>query len=114
MIKKRSEQTETFENNAKGEKAFTLFNLKEFDGISEKLGQFSYVEIEKGEEVPFHTHTGDSDSYYIISGRGLYDDNGVCIEVGEGDITFTPSGEGHALKNIGDDKLKFIALVIKN
>lgn len=113
MIKTRKQQTETFETNLEGKKAFTLFNLKEFEGIDEKIVQFSYVEIEKGEEVPFHVHENDAENYYIISGKGLYNDNGKMIDVEDGVITFTPQGEGHALKNVGDEKLCFIALVLK-
>ena len=114
MIKARENQTKTYEYNPAGNEAFALYNLKEFEGINEKIKQFSYVEIEIGEEVPFHEHHGNAENYYIISGKGLYNDNGKEIEVGEGTVTFTPSGEGHALKNIGEDKLKFIALVLMN
>lgn len=112
MIKTREQQTKTFECNVPDKKAFTLFNLKEFDGINEKIVQFSYVEIEKGEQVAYHEHHGNAENYYIISGKGLYNDNGKEIEVSDGVITFTPSGQGHALKNIGNDKLCFIALVL--
>ena len=114
MIKTRCEQTKTYEYSKDGNEAFALFNLKEFHGINEKIKQFSYVEINPGEEVPFHEHHGNAENYYIISGSGLYNDNGKEIEVAEGTVTFTPSGEGHALKNTGKDKLCFIALVIIN
>lgn len=114
MIKRRDEQTKTYEYNSAGSEAFSLYNLKEFSGINEKIKQFSYVEINAGEEVPFHEHHGNAESYYIISGHGLYNDNGKEIEVGEGTVTFTPSGEGHGLRNIEKDKLCFIALVILN
>ncbi len=114
MIKTKYEQTKTYEYNESGKEAFSLLNLKEFPGINDKIKQFSYVEIEVGEEVPFHEHHGNAENYYIISGKGLYNDNGKEIEVGAGTITFTPSGEGHALRNIGEDKLAFIALVLLN
>lgn len=114
MIKTRNEQTKTYEYSSEGKEAFSLFNLKEFDGINEKIKQFSYVEINVGEEVPYHEHHGNAENYYIISGHGLYNDNGKKTEVGAGTITFTPSGEGHGLKNIGTDKLCFIALVLLN
>ena len=114
MIKARCEQTKTAEYNNNGLEAFQLYNLKEFEGISDKIRQFSYVEINVGEEVPYHIHTGNAENYYIISGKGLYNDNGREIEVSDGTVTFTPSGEGHALKNIGENKLKFIALVLYN
>ncbi len=112
MIKTREQQTKTSEYNEKGIKAFDLYDLKEFKGISDKIVQFSYVEIDEGEEVPFHVHEGDAENYYIISGEGLYDDNGKEIAVSSGVITFTPSGHGHALKNVGRGKLTFIALVL--
>ena len=114
MIKKRCDQVKTAELNARGSEAFSLYDLKDFEGINPKIKQFSYVEIEVGEEVPFHEHHGNAENYYIISGRGLYSDNGREVEVDAGTITFTPSGEGHALKNIGNDKLCFIALVLFN
>jgi mannose-6-phosphate isomerase-like protein (cupin superfamily) len=114
MIKGRTEQTKTYEYNSEGKPAFALYDLKEFVGISEKIKQFSFVELEVGEEVPYHVHVGNAENYYIISGRGLYNDNGKEIEVTDGTVTFTPSGEGHALKNIGKEKLHFIALVLYN
>ncbi len=114
MIKNRNEQTKTYEYSDTGSEAFVLYNLKEFPQINEKIKQFSYVEINVGEEVPYHEHHGNAENYYIICGRGLYNDNGKEIEVGAGAVTFTPSGEGHALRNIGDGKLSFIALVLYN
>ena len=40
--------------------------------------------------------------------------NGSTRAVGAGTVTFTPSGQGHALKNVGKDKLCFIALILKD
>ena len=114
MIKYRDQLTKTYEYNEEGKEAFALYDLSEFEGISEKIKQFSFVELNVGEEVPYHVHTGNAENYYIISGKGLYNDNGKTVEVYDGTITFTPSGEGHALKNIGDGILTFIALVLKN
>ena len=112
MIKTREQQTQTFRCNKNGEKAFTLFNLKEFEGISDKIIQFSYVEIDVGEQVNYHEHHGNAENYYIISGKGLYNDNGNEVEVSDGTVTFTPNGHGHSLKNIGNEKLCFIALIL--
>lgn len=114
MIKRREELREEEQKYSDGKKVLSQFFLNGFKGESDKLKQFSLVEIEPNEGVGYHVHNGDSDSYYIISGKGLYNDNGVEMEVGAGTITFTPSGEGHALKNIGKDKLYFIALVIED
>ena len=34
------------------------------------------------------------------------------LDVGPGDVTFTPSGSGHGLANTGKDNLEFMALII--
>lgn len=68
--------------------------------------------LKAGEEVEFHIHEGESESYYILSGKGLYNDNGELTEVAQGVVTYTPSGSGHGIKNISDENLEFIALII--
>ncbi|MBP8900459.1 MAG: cupin domain-containing protein, partial [Blautia sp.] len=51
-------------------------------------------------------------TYYILSGEGEYDDNGVKRPVKAGDITITPDGKGHGLANTGETDLVFMALII--
>ena len=42
----------------------------------------------------------------------LYNDNGTKYEVHAGDTTFTSDGAGHAIENIGDEDLVFMALIL--
>ena len=86
-----------------------ILSEKELNG---KCGLYAEVVLEPGCEVGYHTHANESETYYILSGKGIYNDNGVKREVGKGDITFTPDGCGHSLENIGDDDLVFMALII--
>ncbi len=44
--------------------------------------------------------------------EGDYNDNGVIRPVKAGDVTFTPDGKGHGMKNTGDTDLVFMALII--
>ena len=53
-----------------------------------------------------------SETYYILSGKGIYSDNGTLRMVSAGDVTFTPDGKGHGLTNSGDEDLVFMALII--
>ena len=62
----------------------------------------------------YHEHHGESETYYILTGQGEYNDNGVYRPVGVGDITYTPSGKGHGLANTGNTDLVFMALIIKD
>ena len=82
--------------------------------ISEKCTLFAVVTIPANSSLGYHEHHGECETYYILSGVGEYDDNGVKRTVKEGDITYTPSGKGHGLKNIGTESVKFLAVIIKD
>ena len=114
MIKKKDEITKTYSMSDKGSLSMTFHNLADFEGRNEKVKMFSLVKLNPGEEVGYHEHYGEFESYYILTGKGLYNDNGKEVLVEAGTVTFTPSGEGHGLKNTGDEVLDFIALIVKD
>lgn len=74
---------------------------------------YARVLLKPGMEVHRHQHIGESESYFILSGSGMFDDNGTMVEVKKGDITFTPDGHYHNLINTGNEMLEFMALIIK-
>lgn len=88
----------------------SLLGEKELNG---KCGLFSRVTLGRGCELGYHTHHGETETYYILSGRGVYDDNGVKLSVKAGDVLFCRDGCGHAIINDGKEILDFIALIIK-
>lgn len=114
MIKTKEQISITTETNPKGEVMLSLSDLGDFEKKNPKLRTFALAQLKTGEEVEFHIHEGECESYYIISGSGIYNDNGTLVDIGEGTVTFTPSGEGHGIKNTGDKTLEFIALIIKD
>ena len=114
MLKRKEQLKIKTERNREGVEKLFLSDLSDFEGKNGKLKMFSLAELKPGEEVEFHIHEGESESYYIISGRGLYSDNGENSEVLPGTVTFTPSGSGHGIKNTGSEILSFIALILKD
>ena len=114
MIKTKEQLKIKIEKNREGKEKLFLSDLSDFERKNEKLKMFSLAELLPGEEVEFHVHTGESESYYIISGKGLYNDNGEKSEVLPGTVTYTPSGSGHGIKNTGGEILSFIALILKD
>ena len=88
-----------------------ILGEKELNG---KCGLYAQVTIEPGCTLGYHEHHGESETYYILSGEGRYNDNGVIRPVKAGDVTFTPDGRGHALDNTGETSLVFMALIIKD
>ena len=73
---------------------------------------FNHLFLDPGCEVGWHIHHGDGETYYILKGHGEYNDNGTAVRVGPGDVTFVDDGEGHSLKNTGDEPLEAIALIL--
>ncbi len=111
-LEQMSKYTEICAEDGKGMLQLTKMNAYFGNGTPEKLRTFAFAELDPGASVGFHEHHGESESYYIISGEGTYDDNGTKVQVKAGDVTFTPSGEGHGIENTGAEMLQFIALII--
>ena len=74
---------------------------------------YSEITLEAGCSLGVHPHNGETETYFILSGKGLYNDNGKEYEVSSGDVLFCDDGESHALENIGDTDLKFVALILE-
>lgn len=92
------------------------FIMKEALIKGEELGEhckmFSRVTIKPGCELGYHEHHGETETYYVISGSGMYDDNGKAVPLEAGDVTFCKDGDGHGVKNTGAEDLVFVALIL--
>ena len=83
------------------------------DELGNKCGLYARVTIPAGSVLGYHEHHGNGESYYILSGRALYNDNGVTREIGPGDSTWTPDGTGHGVDNsAGTEPIVFMALIV--
>ena len=100
------------ENMHGGEGHVIIKRLLDEKQLNGKCGLYAEVTIEPGSSLGYHEHHGESETYYILSGKGIYSDNGELRMVEAGDVTFTPDGKGHALTNSGDEDLVFMALII--
>ncbi len=101
------------ENGAEGGRGvLALDKFSSLPELPENLRLYAHAKLEPGATVGYHVHRGESEIYYILSGKGLYSDNGTERNVVAGDVTFTPDGEGHSLENTGDEVLEFMALVV--
>lgn len=72
---------------------------------------FACITMEPGWERSFHMHYGEAETYYIVSGTCEYNENGAMRVLNAGDTVYCGDGEGHGIRNIGDDELIFIALI---
>ena len=81
--------------------------------LGEHCRMYTEVVMPEGSDLAFHVHEGESETYYILTGTGIYNDNGTKYLVKAGDVVFCDDGEGHGLLNNGKEDLKFIALILK-
>ena len=83
----------------------------------EQLGEhcklFGEVILKPGCEIGYHEHHGETETYYLIQGSGIYCDNGTEYPVEAKDVTFCEDGSGHGLLNTGDTDLVIMALILK-
>ena len=64
--------------------------------------------------IGFHEHHGNAETYHILQGEALYNDNGKEMTIGVGTTTYCPDGEGHGIENASSSgDLVFMALISK-
>ena len=97
--------TERVENMAGGTGHVLIKRLLDEKQLNGKCKMYAEVTLEPGCSLGYHEH-------HILSGKGIYSDNGTLRMVSAGDVTFTPDGKGHGLTNSGDEDLVFMALII--
>ena len=113
MIKKANEIATMTELGAEGGVGvLELIKPSDYFDKPESLSFFALATLKPGASVGYHVHTGETEMYYILSGEGEYDDNGVIVPVKAGDVTFCKNGEGHGLVNTGKEDLVFNAMII--
>lgn len=114
MIRKSNERVVEYrERPCQGEGGITVRNLLNGpEEMYDKGRAFAHNTLEPGCSIGYHVHHNEAEAYYIYSGTGEFNDNGKITTVTAGDVTYTGAGEGHGLKNIGDEPLEFIALIL--
>ena len=73
---------------------------------------FNRIVLEKGVSIGEHTHEGETEMFYFISGHGRVLDDGVWRDVEPGDSMTTPSGHSHGVENTGDEPLVLAAVIV--
>lgn len=114
MIRKNEERTvEIAERKFGGEGFITVRHLiNSPEELNNKGRTFAHTTLLPGHSLGFHIHEGESETYYIYSGKGEFNDNGTVRSVQAGDVTFTPAGTGHGMRNTGDVPMEIIALIL--
>ncbi len=112
MIKKRKDmKIEVRENMRGGDGEIVITNIADKEELK-NARLFAYVNIPVGAGIGDHEHNEETEYYIILSGKGQVMDNGILQEVNNGDVVVTGNGASHSIKNIGEEELIMIAIII--
>ena len=99
---------------AGGKGTITICHLLGQEELDGKCAMFSKVIIPPLCSIGVHEHHGNTETYHILSGTALYNDNGKEVTLHAGATTFCPDGEKHGIENASKtEDLVFMALIIK-
>ena len=63
-----------------------LKHLSGEEGLYHHARMFAHLTVEPGRSIGFHEHEHETEFFYILSGEGLFDDDGVSVTVHAGDV----------------------------
>ncbi|MEA5010302.1 MAG: cupin domain-containing protein [Angelakisella sp.] len=113
MIKRANEMRLALEHELKGGRDTTrVYNILEPEEMFGTGRLFGISIIPPGGSIGQHTHTGDFETYYILKGKALVNDNGVVAELGPGDMIQCKDGDYHSIENPGDIDLEYVAVIL--
>jgi len=78
------------------------------------LKSVGVVRLEPGASIGKHTHSGDEDFYFCLSGSGVVVDDGHRSAFTPGTLQITRDGETQELINTGKTELVFLGALIEN
>lgn len=113
MVRRKNEAISGMKNIRGGNGDVGFFQV--LNGEEEMYGKgrlFNVMTLQPGVSIGEHTHQGDNEIYYIISGESLYIDNGVEVQVSAGDVCICNDGESHAMVNNSSEPCSMVALIL--
>jgi mannose-6-phosphate isomerase-like protein (cupin superfamily) len=72
----------------------------------------THVRIQPGETVPAHTHHDEDQIYWVASGEGFVELDGVRTNVTAGSAVLIPLGTEHLITNTGSSALDYVFFVV--
>ena len=113
MVRKNSDlNIETKPAPFRGTGKITVRNLLNGpDEMYNKGRVFAHTTVYPGSRIGLHMHKGASETYYILSGTGRYNDNGSIVDVHPGDVYFCEDGESHSIEAT-NEPIEMIALIL--
>lgn len=95
-----------------GKGSVELMHIFGQDEMTGKARLFAKITLNPGCSIGMHQHDKEEEIYYVISGKGIINDNGNITELSPGDASITGNGGSHSIENNGDEQLVLIAVIL--
>ena len=77
------------ENPCGGKGTMKIEHLLGEQEMKDKCKMYARVTLPPGAVLGYHEHHGNGECYFVLSGEGVYDDNGVKRTLKAGDVTIS-------------------------
>ena len=113
VIKRSAMKTEKREKMRDGAGVAEITYLA--DAEKEKNSRlFAEITLNSGCSIGYHQHLNETEYFFVVSGKGIVNDDGKDAEVNAGDTIITGNGASHSIKNTGTGPLVLHAVIITN
>ena len=82
-------------------------------GPEDRISWVGLVEVAPGASIKEHVHGDDEEVYIVISGKGIYTDDGQEVPIEEKDVLILRRGHSHGIRCTGEEALLFYAVVAR-
>lgn len=79
--------------------------------VSDGMGRILTLTLPVGSSIGLHTHTGNCEIIYVLSGSGRCIDDDAEYPVTAGMCHYCPEGHTHSIVNTGDTELKLLGVL---
>ncbi|MGJ8455728.1 cupin domain-containing protein [Pseudothermotoga sp. U03pept] len=112
VIKPNSMRRENITKMRGGDGEVQILHLLEKESLLGKARLFAKLTVKPGSSIGLHKHENEFEIFYVLSGEGIFNDNGTRITVQAGDICLTNSGENHSIENTSEQNLELLAIIV--
>lgn len=113
MIKTAEQMTRVMNQRMRGGEGEVemvhLLNPEEFTGKARLCARLT---LQQGCSIGFHQHDQEEEIYYILSGEGVFTENGQETVIGPGTASLTGNGNGHSIRNEKPEPLVILAVIL--
>ena len=111
MLKRKAEMTHESKKVWGGKGELDLCKILTPEELGGRAKLFNIVTVAPGQSIGLHSHTDDSEVYFLLEGELEVTDNDTKTTMHTGDAMFTADGGTHSAGNCTGQVAKVLAVV---